>query len=103
MLQVAATAATVVFCVAMRWLSTAASLETSARSWSTTILLFVVIYLIPLGGFHLVGTVAMFTGTEFQFNLGPAILLLMVVFVAPLIHFFLSTSRMGREARTHAG
>ena len=90
--------AVLVFCVAMRWLSTEADLETAARSWTTTIWLVTLIYLIPLGFFYIAATVALVTGTSFNINLGPAGLLLLPVFCLPLIHLFISTSRMRSEA-----
>jgi|JYMV01.1.fsa_nt_gi hypothetical protein len=92
--------ATVVFCVAMRWLCAEANLARSARSWKTTILLFVFIYLIPLGGIFSAGAVAVAMEASFNINLGPAGLLLLPVLVAPLIHLFVSTSRMKNEAQS---
>ena len=92
--------ATVVFCVAMRWLCAEANLVRSARSWKTSTLLFVFIYLIPLGGFFSVGVVAIAMEKSFNINLGPAGLLLLPVLVAPLIHLFVSTSRMKNEVQS---
>jgi hypothetical protein len=92
--------AIVVFCVAMRWLSTEAQLDLAAQSWTTTIWLVTLIYLIPLGFFYAAATVALVTGTSFNINLGPAGLLLIPVFCVPLIHLFMSTSRMRNEAET---
>lgn len=93
-----AMAATVVFCIAMRWLSSEAGLERSETSWKTTTLLFVIIYLIPLGLFYCAAAIAIATGTSFNINLGSASLLLIPVFFIPLVHLFLSTSRMKTNA-----
>lgn len=90
--------AMVVFCVAMQWLSEEADLLLSARSWKTTTLLFVFIYLIPLGLFYCAGAIAIATGTSFNIDLGPSGLLLIPVFFVPVIHLFISTSRMKNEA-----
>jgi len=95
--------ATVVFCLAMRWLCTAAGLTKSERSWKTTTVLFALIYLAPFGLFHIVWIVCLITGKSFHFNIGPAILLVLIVFFAPLVHLFVSTSRMQREAATTPG
>lgn len=90
--------ATVVFCVAMRWLCIAAGLSRSEESWKVTTILFGVIYLIPLGLLHFVCIVCLITGKSFNFNMGLAALLLLLVFFVPLIHLFISTSRMKTEA-----
>jgi len=90
--------ATVVFCVAMRWLCIAAGLSRSEKSWKITMILFGVIYLIPLGLLHFVWIVCLITGKSFNFNMGPAVLLILFVFFVPLIHLFISTSRMKKEA-----
>ena len=90
--------ATVLFCVAMRWLCIAAGLSRSEKSWKTTAILFGVIYLIPLGLLNFVWIVCLITGKSFNFNMGPAVLLILFVFLVPLIHLFISTSRMKTEA-----
>jgi hypothetical protein len=102
LLALAELVAIVVFCVAMRWLSNEAGLENAARSWTTTIWLFTLIYLLPLGLFYAAALVAFLTGTSFNINLGPAGLLLLPVFLVPLVHLFVSTSRMRREAEMPA-
>ena len=61
-------------------------------------MLFVVIYLIPLGLFYLAAGVAILTGESFHIDLGPLGLLLLPVFAIPVIHLFVSTSRMARSA-----
>jgi hypothetical protein len=95
-------AAIVTFCVAMRWLCEHAGLRAAARSWAVTTVLFVVIYLLPLGGLYVVMAGAAATGREFQLKLGPAALLLVLVFAIPLIHLFVSTVRMRRAAEEAA-
>lgn len=95
---IAVVVATVVFCIAMRWFCEEAMLQRSQQSWKTTTILFVVIYLIPLGLFYLVAAGAVLSRSPFYFDLGPAALLLIPVFLAPLVHLFVSTSRMKNEA-----
>ena len=90
--------AIIAFCVAMRWYCEEAQLPQAAASWSVTTMLFVVIYLLPLGLLYLAGIYAMLSGTSFSFNLGPVGLLVLPVFAIPLIHLFVSTSRMSRAA-----
>jgi hypothetical protein len=97
-LGVASIVATVVFCVAMRWLSEAADLRVSAASWRMTTALFIVIYLIPLGFFYAASAVAIVVGESFRIDLGPIGLLLIPVFAAPLVHLLVSTARMKSEA-----
>jgi len=98
LLGIAALIATVLFCVAMQWLSDAAGLQRAAASWQVTTILFVAIYLIPLGLFYSAALLAMITGNSFQIDLGPAGLLLLPVFCIPLVHLFISTSRMRADA-----
>ncbi|MGI9240699.1 MAG: hypothetical protein ACR2RV_07855 [Verrucomicrobiales bacterium] len=95
--------AIVVFCVAMRWLCIHAELVESTRSWRTTTLLFTFIYLIPLGLFYCAAAIAIATGNSFSIQLGPAGLLLLPVLFAPLVHLFVSTSRMKNEAARDGG
>jgi hypothetical protein len=90
--------ATVVFCVAMRWLCTAVGLPRSEKSWKITAILFGVIYLIPWALLRFIWIVCLITGKRFSFNIGPATLLILLVFIVPFIHLFISTSRMKREA-----
>jgi hypothetical protein len=91
-------AAIVTFCIAMRWFCEEALLPQAAGSWSVTTILFLVIYVIPLGLFYIAGAIAIVTNTSFNINLGPAGLALLVVFAIPIFHLFISTSRMKREA-----
>ena len=95
---IATLAAMITFCVAMRWLSNVARLPHSEASWRTTTNLFVFIYAIPLGLIHLLGMAAIASGTSFNLNVGPLGLLLLPIFAIPIIHLFVSTSRMQREA-----
>jgi hypothetical protein len=90
-------AGTVVFCVAMRWFCEEAGLVRSASSWRLTTILFIAIFVVPLGLFYVAGLIAVLTGESFHINLGPAGLLLLPLFAAPLVHLFVSTSRMMRE------
>ncbi|ETZ98287.1 hypothetical protein I546_6903 [Mycobacterium kansasii 732] len=99
---VAAMIATVVFCVAMRWLSEAAGLQRSAKSWKITTLLFAIVYLIPVGLLSGAAAIAIALGSPFHIDLGPASLLLAPVFGVSLIHFFVSTSRMKADAESPA-
>lgn len=91
--------AVVIFCIAMRWFCEEYHLDRAARSWQTTTWLFGVIYLVPLGLFHLACCVAVVTGKSFRIDFGLLILILLIVFAVPLIHLFVSTSRMARGVR----
>ncbi|MBL0717092.1 MAG: hypothetical protein JJV89_03485 [Desulfosarcina sp.] len=100
MFGVAAMSAIVVFCVAMCWLNNEAGFHDSARSWRTTTLLFVFIYLIPLGLFYCATAIATATETSCNINLSQTGLLLVPVFLVPLVHLFISVSRMKRESES---
>lgn len=91
--------AIIVFCVAMRWFCDEAGLHRSSGSWRTTTILFVVIYLVPLGLFYIVGGVAILAGKSFNIDLGPAAALLLIpIFCIPIIHLLVSSRRMIRDA-----
>jgi hypothetical protein len=94
-------AATVAFCIAMRWFCENADLQQAAASWRFTTLLFVFIYVLPLGLFHIAGCIAILTDASFHFDLGPAGLLLLPLFLWPVVHLFISTSRMKRAAAAY--
>lgn len=98
LLALASLAAIVAFCVAMRWLCEAAPLDAVAASWRTTTILYVVIYVIPLGLFYGASLIAIILRESFHVDLGPAGLMLVPVFLVPLVHFFVSTSRMAHAA-----
>lgn len=91
-------AATVAFCVAMRWFCERATLQTAAASWRLTTKLFLFIYVLPLGFFYIAGCIAILTDASFHFDLGPAGLILLPLFIWPIVHLFISTSRMRRAA-----
>lgn len=91
-------AAMVVFCSTMHLLCRVYDLDEAARSWKTTTFLYVVIYTIPLGLVYASSLVAGMTGKSFHYNVGGWALLAILFFVVPLIHFFVSTSRMARAA-----
>ena len=91
-------AAIVVFCFTMRLLCHRNGLEGPANSWRTTSVLFVVVFVLPLGFLYLAILFAMVTGESFHIDLGPAGLLALFVLAVPLVHFFVSTSRTARAA-----
>lgn len=96
-------AATLVFCAAMRAFCDAAALPAVSRSWRTTFLLFVLIYAAPLGFMYLLALLAAMGSGTFYYNMGPAALLLLPLFAWPLVHLFISTSRMRRAAEAGPG
>lgn len=91
-------AAVIVFCIAMRWFCEETKLLEAAQSWSTTTVLFVLMYAVPLGLLYLIMTLNGATATPDNFDLGPFVLLALPLFAIPLIHVFVSTSRMKRAA-----
>lgn len=90
-------AAIVIFCIAMRWFCETANMIQASRSWSTTTVLFVAIYLVPLGLLYVVGLLTSAAGASVNLD-GSFILLVLPIFAIPLIHLFISTSRMKRAA-----
>ena len=94
-------AAIVVFCSSMMFLCETNHLPRAAGSWRFTRLLFILIIVVPIGLVYFAGMVAMLGGTSFRLNLGPAGLVLLPVFATPVIHLFVSTSRMKSEVLGH--
>jgi hypothetical protein len=90
--------AIVIFCGCMLEFCLKAGLGPAGNSWRTTRVLFIVIYLIPLGACYLILAASMLGGRPFDYNLGTWALLLIPIFFVPLIHLFISTSRMKRGA-----
>lgn len=95
--------ATALFCVAMRWMCDAHGLADASRSWRTTLILFLVVWVIPLGVLQLVILGSLLSGSPFAVALGPVFLLLLLVTLLPLVHFFVSTSRTARAAEDGVG
>jgi hypothetical protein len=91
-------AATIVFCAAMRRVCGVSGLAGPAASWKTTTVLFVVLHALPLGCLYVAVLIAVLAGTSFHTKLGPEALLVLIPLFIPLIHFFVSTSRMRRAA-----
>lgn len=101
LLGLAELAAIVVFCWCMRRLCQVSGLSQAAGSWKVTIILFAVVFVAPLALLYLLylaGLVAIVSGKSFNVNLGPGGLLLIPVFIVPVVHLFMSTSRMKRAA-----
>jgi hypothetical protein len=92
------TAAIILFCLAMRWFCEEAGLPRVAASWRVTFLLYVVLYGVPMGLLQLAGLVATMTGGSFHWDLGAGAVLLVAGVLVPLVHLFVSTSRMRRAA-----
>lgn len=87
-----------VFCMAMQRLSEAAELPGAVQSWRTTAKFYAVICLIPIGLFQCLSVVCVVTGQKFHIDLGPAGLIIIPLILFPLIHMFISVSRMRNEA-----
>ncbi|MHC4896423.1 MAG: hypothetical protein ACYTGW_04875 [Planctomycetota bacterium] len=94
-----------VFCRAMVRLCIRYSWFLAEASWRTTGVLFLVIYVIPLGFIYLGALAAIVTESNpFAFSLPPVwVIPVIVVFFIPLIHLFVSTMRMKREAEGMGG
>jgi hypothetical protein len=83
--------AVVVFCVCMRWFCIEGGLPKSAESWRLTTIFFSV-----LMGFYLIGIMVGLTGSRVSIQ-GPVALLVLLAMFVPIVHLFISTSRMKKE------
>jgi hypothetical protein len=97
-LSLAQLATTVAFCVAMRWLCIAAGLNRSAESWRLTTIFFLALFAGPLGLLYGCMLISQLTGMRWTLNVGTSVLLILFVLLVPIVHFFISTSRMRHEA-----
>jgi hypothetical protein len=98
LLSLAQLAATVAFCVAMRWFCIEAGLKRSAESWRLTTIFFLTLFAGPLGLLYGYMLFSQLTGTRWTLNVGTSVVLILFVLFVPIVHFFISTSRMRREA-----
>jgi hypothetical protein len=101
--------------VALLWslwrIARAAGLQRSARSWRTTALLFAILFVFPLGVFFvaslgfILGLATLSRWNRFEYQADApgwviwAALASFAIMMTPVVHFFISTSRMIREAR----
>jgi hypothetical protein len=99
LISLAQLSATIIFSLSMHWLCREAGMPRSAASWKLTMILFIAIYAVPLGCVYLAGIFAQITGSDFHYNFGAAVVLpALIAFFTPIVHLFISTSRMRREA-----
>jgi hypothetical protein len=98
LLGMATLVATVLFSSAMIWLCQKHELRRSRASWERTRLFVMLLWVLPLGVMQLLGMAAPLLGLSFSFNLGLLGIPLLLLMLVPLVHLFISTSRMRREA-----
>ena len=96
-ISLAQLAATITFCIAMQWFCLEAGLTKSATSWRLTTILFAWLFAAPLGVVFGAILVSQATDARWSFRLGASVLFVLAVLLVPIIHFFISTSRMKRE------
>ncbi len=88
------------FLWSMRILAQAAGLERSARSWTVTTILMQVFWVAPLSVLYsITAFVSITSQPEFDYDLGAGVVPVVALALLPLVHFFVSTSRMLRDAR----
>lgn len=92
-------AAVLLFCRSMRNLCTRWGRERPAASWETTHTLYLALYVFPLGCIHVYIMLALAKGSYGRVDVGPWALLFLALLLIPLIHLFVSTSRMKNAAQ----
>jgi hypothetical protein len=101
LLSLAQFAAVVAFIVAMRWLCLEFNLVRAAASWWLTTLLFVTLFAGPLGVLYGWMLVSQLFGISWNLNFGLiGVLAVVTTLLVPVVHLFVSTSRMRREAES---
>ncbi|QDU54237.1 hypothetical protein [Aeoliella mucimassa] len=97
-ISIATLLAVVLFCLCMQQLSQTYGLVRSVQSWRMTMQLALFLLVLPLGIMRVVGLLAIFLGPNFGIALGVLAIPILLAMLVPFIHFFISTSRMKREA-----
>ena len=104
LLQLFSLAAVLAFCVSMRRACDVLACPSSAASWRVTTLLMAVVWVLPYGALNIIGLLSTFLpALEFSVDLGPFAVPILVLLLVPLVHLFLSTSRMSRELESGPG
>ncbi|WP_442483914.1 hypothetical protein [Aeoliella sp. SH292] len=98
MFSIATLVATILFCTAMLQLADAYGMWNSSVSWRFTRLLVIAIWVVPFGLLNLLMLGVLLTGRSFHFNIGWFMVLALLTMLVPLVHLFISTSRMKNEA-----
>lgn len=88
---------TILFTNAMVQLASSYQLHRSAASWRLTRILMVLFWCVPMGISNLMALTGGFV------NLGLIVIPLLLAMIVPLIHLFISTSRMREEAGQSVG
>lgn len=96
--SIATLVATILFCTAMLQLADAYGMWNSSVSWRFTRLLVIAIWVVPFGLLNLLLLGVLLTGRSFHFNIGWFMVLVLLTMLVPLVHLFISTSRMKNEA-----
>jgi hypothetical protein len=89
--------AILLFCACMRELCREAMLPEAGRKWLTTLMLFLVVYGIPLALSQLA---AILPNAAIHIDAGPWMMWVVLIFLVPLISFFSATSTMARLAES---
>ncbi len=92
--------AILIFTFSMGWLCRAAGLARSEGHWRVNCQLWIFFHLIPLGLHYMVSILGV-AGHSWRSNFewGGIVLLMIAILCVPLIHLFISTSRMDQEAK----
>lgn len=96
--SIATLVATILFCTAMLQLADAYGMWESSVSWRFTRLLVIAIWVVPFGLLNLLMLAVLLTGRSLHFNIGWFMVLVLLTMLVPLVHLFISTSRMKNEA-----
>jgi hypothetical protein len=96
--SIATLVATILFCTAMLQLADAYGMWHSSVSWRFTRLLVIAIWVVPFGLLNLLMLGVLLTGRSFHFSIGWFMVLVLLTMLVPLVHLFISTSRMKNEA-----
>lgn len=96
-LAIAKLVAILLFCACMRELCREAMLPEAGRKWLTTLMLFLVVYGIPLALSQLA---AILPDAAIHIDAGPWMIWVVLIFLVPLISFFSATSTMARLAES---
>ena len=100
--RIALVGASVLLCMAMRWLCSELGLRRALKSWTVTTVAFVAVFASPLAAMYVTDFLTIMAGKKPFRALGPAELLARVILSMGFVLIFVSTSRMEREASGEA-
>ena len=95
---IASLLAAILFATAMSNLASHHGMFNSESNWLFTRLLMFIFWCVPIGFSNMLAIAYLLTGNKFFFGIGILIIPVLLLMLVPLVHLFISTSKMRIEA-----